>query len=95
MELLKHIGKLLRKKWDLFNDTARAQSVDIIELEKEELENIFSLLVFSSFVGLPSPPMQITLELMPHMEKELLTMLEKVDTAIGPISHMFSIFNVG
>jgi len=59
------------------------------------MENIFGLLVLGSFVGLPSPPMHITLDLMPVMEKELIHMLEKVDTASSPLSDLASIFEVG
>jgi hypothetical protein len=44
---------------------------------------------------MPAPPMQITLDLMPAMEKELIIMLEKVDTAAGPLSELFSLLNIG
>ena len=66
-----------------------------IEVEVEEMENIFGVLVLGSFIGLPSPPMQISLDLMPLMEKELLLMLEKVDTANEPIAQLFSTLDIG
>lgn len=74
---------------------ARAKAVGTIETELAEMENIFSLLVLGSFVGIPSPPVQISLDLMPHMERELITMLEEVDTATTPISRLLSTFDVG
>ncbi len=74
---------------------ARNKSVEIIEIELEEMENIFGLLVLGSFVGLPSPPMNVALDLMPLMEKELILMMEKVDTAATPVSELFSTFDVG
>ena len=74
---------------------ARSKSVEIIEIELEEMENIFGLLVLGSFVGLPSPPMNVALDLMPLMEKELILMMEKVDTATTPVSELFSTFDVG
>ncbi len=69
--------------------------MEAIENELEEMENIFGLLVLGSFVGLPSPPMQISLDLMPYMERELVLMMEKVDTASEPISRLFSTFDIG
>ncbi len=96
------VGKLLKSLWhniiDLFkayNSSARGRLIDVTVWEVSELENIFGLLVLGSFVGLPSPPMQITLDLMPEMERELIVMLEKVDTASTALSEMFSNFDVG
>jgi len=80
------------KQYDL---AAREKAVDAIEFEVGEMENIFGLLVLGAFVGFPSPPMQITLDLLPVMEKDLITMLNKVDTAESPISDLVSIFDVG
>ena len=72
----------------------RARAVETLEYEETELRNIFGLLVLGSFVGLPSPPAHVSLELMPFMEKELLLMLEKINTAHEPISDLFSILPV-
>ena len=74
---------------------ARSKAVQTIEFEAEELDHIFGILVLGSFVGLPSPPMQISLDLMPLMEKELMLMMAKVDTAHEPISDLFSVLDVG
>jgi hypothetical protein len=38
--------------------------------------------------------MQISLDLMPHMEKDLILMMEKVDTAHQPISQLFSVLKM-
>jgi len=81
--------------WKISEEVARAKAVEIIEYELEELENIFGVLVLGSFIGMPSPPMQISLDLMPFMEKELILMMEKVDTANEPIAQLFSILNIG
>ncbi|RMD96199.1 MAG: hypothetical protein D6814_11825 [Calditrichaeota bacterium] len=85
----------LRQGWRVFDRAAREKAVDIIEWETIEMENIFGLLVLGSFVGLPSPPMQVTLELLPYMEKHLLLMLQKVDTSSTAISELVSILDVG
>ncbi len=47
----------------------RAVALTIVELE--ELENIFALLLLGSFVGFPSPPTFLAVDLLPCMEKEL------------------------
>lgn len=77
------------------DQVARNKAVEAIENELEELDNIFAVLVLGSFIGMPSPPMQISLDLMPLMEKELILMLEKVDTANAPLSKLYSVFNIG
>ena len=76
------------------SEVFRGQAVEAIESELEELENIFGVLVLGSFIGMPSPPMQISLDLMPCMEKELILMMEKVDTAHQPISQLFSVLKM-
>ena len=77
------------------DEVARSNAVGLIENEEEELENIFGVLVLGSYVGMPSPPMQISLDLMPFMEKELILMMEKVDTASQPLSQLFSVLDIG
>jgi hypothetical protein len=81
--------------WEIVAEVARGKAINTIEVEVEELENIFGLLVLGSFIGYPSPPMQISLDLMPLMEKELILMLEKVNTAHEPIAQLFSVLDIG
>jgi hypothetical protein len=76
-------------------DTAmRAKAVDIIEYEAEELDNIFGILVLGSFLGIPSPPIFISTQLLPLMEKELGVMLAKVSTAHDPLGDLFSVLGI-
>ena len=93
--ILKSIKDKIATFWEIGEEVARGKAVGTIEHEVEELENIFGVLVLGSFVGMPSPPMQISLDLMPFMEKELILMMEKVDTAHEPISQLFSILDMG
>lgn len=72
----------------------RGQAVETIEYELRELENIFGILVLGAFIGIPSPPFQITMELMPHMRKEFDIMLEKVLTAHDPLGELFSVLGI-
>ncbi len=89
------VVRQLRDFLETGDRVARGRAVEAIEAELEELENVFSLLVLGSFVGLPSPPMRISLDLMPEMEEELVRMVENVDTATTPISRLFSTFDIG
>lgn len=72
-----------------------AMATDSIEVELVELENIFSLLLFGCFVGLPTPPVHLSLKLLPVMQDELIVMLNRVSTAKGPLSELFSTLDVG
>ena len=80
--------------WKIADLVLRGKAVDTIEFELEELDHVFGLLVLGSYVGMPSPPMQISLDLMPFMEKELILMMKKVDTANEPISDLFSVLDI-
>jgi len=99
MGTIKAVIQSIRDKffdiWKIAEGVARNKAVETIEYEVEELDHIFGLLVLGSYVGLPSPPMQISLDLMPLMEKELMLMMAKVDTAHQPISDLFSVFDIG
>ncbi len=87
--------RFLREKINLLKKIARHQAVDMVEWEMAELENIFTILVFGSFIGIPTTPAQITLDLLPYMEDELIAMLNKVDMASGPVSVLFSNLDIG
>jgi len=84
----------LKQGWESYKRTAAETAVETLEFELGEMENIFGLLVLGSFIGLPSPPMQITLDLLPEMEKHFVLMLNKVDTAQSPLSDLLSTFDV-
>ncbi len=93
-EFLRKLRDKLKQNWKLYDEAVKNTAVESIEFELGEMENIFGLLVLGSFVGLPSPPMQITLELLPEMEQHLTLMLNKVDMANEPVSNLFSVFDV-
>ena len=80
--------------WRLADRVARGRATETLDHEAEELRHIFALLVLGMLVGLPSPPVQITLELMPEMEAELCLMLDKVTTAHDPLGELFSVLGI-
>ncbi len=73
----------------------RRKATELLEWEAEEMENIFALLVLGVFIGIPAPPAQITLALLPMMESELTLMIDKVQTAHDPLGELFSVLDIG
>ena len=76
------------------DEVMRGKAVETIEYEVEELDNIFGILVLGAFIGIPSPPIHITMELLPIMEKEFKIMLNKVTTAHDPLGDLFSVLDI-
>jgi hypothetical protein len=73
------------------NTVNKENATKIISYEIEELEHIFTLLLFGSFTGMPSPPVHITLQLLPLMEKEMELMFTKVATAHDALAEITEI----
>lgn len=92
--LIRRVRQGLIRLWESADEVARNKAVTSIEAELEELEYIFALLVQGSFVGMPSPPVQISMDLLPHMEADLTLLLERMNTSNEPISRLFSVFDV-
>jgi hypothetical protein len=76
------------------DEVMRAKAVETIEYEVRELDNIFTLLVLGAFIGVPSPPIHITMALLPGMNKEFEIMLEKVATAHDPLGDLFAVLGI-
>ena len=88
------LKKLLSIVLEFFHDMGtvnRENATHILEYEIEELDHIFALLLFGSFTGMPSPPVHITLQLLPLMEKELELMFTKVATAHDALAEITNI----
>jgi hypothetical protein len=89
-----HLKEKLFSLGRAVDQVMRAKAVETVAYEVEELENIFALLVLGAFIGMPSPPMHITMDLMPLMEKDLGIMLDKVSTAHDPLGNLFSVLDI-
>jgi len=76
------------------DEVMRGKAVSAMEYEAGELDHIFTLLVLGMFVGIPSPPIHITMELLPDMEEALSEMIEKVSTAHDPLGDLFSVLEI-
>ena len=84
----------IRKIIDTMIQIHREKASGFIEFELKELENIFSLLLLGGFVGMPSPPVPIALELLPYMERELTIMLSRSDMASDPLCALVGLLDV-
>jgi hypothetical protein len=93
--IFKILGQKFQIKLNYINKIIRGHSIDLLIWETEELENIFALLTFGSFIGLPAAPTHLALNLLPEMERELIVLLDKVPMAAGPISDLFSKLDIG
>jgi len=86
---------VFRTLWEVvkgFGSGLSSHSTEYVEFELRELENILALLLFSSFLGLPSPPSDLSLRLMPHMVREMHVMRRRagdLDDISGEVSGLF------
>ena len=68
--ILKFLKSKIVSAFKVADEVMRGKAVETIEYEVVELDNIFGILVLGAFIGIPSPPIHITMELLPLMEKE-------------------------
>ena len=94
MPLLNTVKDKIVSAFNLADGVMRSKAIETIEYEVGELDNIFAILVLGAFIGIPSPPIHITMELLPEMEKDLEIMLEKVSTAHDPLGDLFSVLDI-
>jgi hypothetical protein len=92
--VLKTIKEKIVSAFNVADGVMRGKAVETIEYEVGELDNIFAILALGAFIGIPSPPIHITMALLPEMEKELEIMLEKVSTAHDPLGDLFSVLDI-
>ena len=94
MPLLNTVKDKIVSAFNVADEVMRSKAVETVEYEVGELDNIFAILVLGAFIGIPSPPIHVTMELLPEMEKELEIMLEKVSTAHDPLGDLFSVLDI-
>jgi len=91
---LRKIFKDLYNFFDGFAEGFRGRSVEFIRVEERELENVFAILLFGSYIGLPSPPAFLSLELLPHVAKELYVLGISAERADDPLSQIAEFFEL-
>ena len=85
----------LQSIWQFLKDFGggfRSRSTDYIEFELREMENIFSLLLVGSFIGIPSPPSNISLKLMPYIVREMYVMGRRAGDRDDISGEIFGLF---
>jgi hypothetical protein len=92
--VLDSIGRLIVKAAKTTEAVMRSRAVEMVDYEINELDNIFGVLVLGAFIGIPAPPVHITMDLLPLMDRELNIMLEKVTTAHDPLGDLFSVLEI-
>ncbi|WP_462324158.1 hypothetical protein [Desulfoplanes sp.] len=90
---LSDLKEKIRSALATFEEINKERATETLEWEVGEMENIFAVLVLGSFIGIPSPPIQVTLELLPLMERELLLMTNKVATSSDPLAEVCSVLD--
>lgn len=84
----------LQSLWQRADAVMRGKAVEAIEYEIDELVNIFGILVLGTFIGIPAPPVHVSMELLPLMSEELDVMLDRIMTAHDPLGDLFSVFSI-
>jgi len=88
------LGESLRKVLSMISNLFRAKSVEYIYVELRELENVFTLIVLGSFIGLPSPPTTISLRLLPYMAREIIistSVSSRLDDMLAEMAGLFEV----
>ena len=88
------LNSLTNKLKGFFRDVQiinQDKATALLQFELMELEHIFTLLLFGSFTGMPSPPVHLTLQLLPLMERELKMMFNRVNVAHDGLAEVISI----
>lgn len=93
-QIFGRVKKQVAGLWQAADAVARNKAVNSIDAECQELEYIFALLVQGSFIGMPSPPAHLSMDLLPLMEKDLQLLLERMNTSNEPLSRLFSVFDI-
>jgi hypothetical protein len=72
----------------------RENAVALTVVEMQELENIFALLLLGSFVGFPSPPTFLSVELLPFLEKELEILNKRAEDSTDMLAELTGILGI-
>ncbi len=89
------IFEFLRTICRTIDKTHRSNVCALTVTEVEELQNVFALLLLGSFIGLPSPPSFLAVELLPYMQKELEILNKRAQDANDKMAEMFGTLGIG
>lgn len=66
----------------------REKLTQLTAFEARELENIFVLLLFGSFTGMPAPPSFIAVELLPFLEHEMRVLNQRAENSSDALAEL-------
>ena len=92
--MLKKVFTAIKEFFRYLDGVNRIKATDMLIFELNELENIFTILLFGSFMGLPAPPAAMAIELMPFMEDELRLMISRADFAKDAMASIMDMLHV-
>jgi hypothetical protein len=84
----------LRRMLSDVGSTHRARVASLTVAEVAELRNVFALLLLGAFVGMPSPPTFLAVELLPFMEKELRILDRRANDACDMLAEMCGMLGI-
>ena len=87
--LLQYIKRFLKA----FDSQLRNGATEELQYELEEMEFVFTLLIYSSFIGVPGIPEGVAIELLPYMGAELAKFEEKSINSDDQLAQLFSKLN--
>lgn len=88
------LSGFLKEAYYVIRQVHRDKATGMLEFELKEMENVFMLMIIGGFVGLPSPPAPIALELLPYMEKEIAIMLSRSDLSSDPLGALMGMLEI-
>lgn len=91
MNRLETMRAWFRQFMEDLRTTNNDKATGILEYEIQQMETIFCLIIFGSFIGMPAPPAYLTLELMPLMEREAVLLFDSVCTARNALGELSEI----
>jgi len=83
----------LKDLLDSFDQHLKKGATEELEYELEEMEFVFALLIYSSFIGISGIPEGVAIELLPYMGKELQQFEEKTVNSDDQLAQLFSKFD--
>ncbi|GAB6944950.1 hypothetical protein JCM14467A_17320 [Vulcanisaeta sp. JCM 14467] len=91
---LSKVSNAIKSLFKYHEDFMRYESTRSMYNEYAELLNIFLILIFGNLIGVPSPPLSITLRLLPYAVDELRYFVNKAGRTEDLISDLVDAFNL-
>ncbi len=88
------IWQKIKDLWRKFDEFNRQNFVEMQQQELAELETVFALLTVGNFIGLPSPPSHVALEIITSLDKEFDILVNSVEKSLDSTGYLLGIFDI-